>query len=794
MRLGSREHLDSIIAALRLLFGAGDVVEMRALEVEERSKGRSFWANYSGYFDSHHWEDLAGAALRLTGDAAGVYVTLNPCEPALLSRRANRVDRSAGNKGHGNSTTDRDIVCRRWLPIDCDPVRPAGVSATAEEHKLALERTLEIRAWLTAQGWPEPLRASSGNGGHLLYAIDLPNDQDSLQLVKRCLQALSWTHSDERVTVDETVCNAARIWKLYGTRAAKGDHTPERPHRYATLLEPPAQRPACVSLEQLQALAERAPEAADSTGQNGKAGNNNSTFNLEEFVGQHLEVQSGPFPWQGGRKWIVTCPWNEEHTDRSGYVVQFPSGAIAAGCQHASCQHHDWQELRNQFQPASSGNGSKRKKKDDDTLKPPEIGEALERKARFLFAYETLHIYSGGLYVPEGEHWARLRTQEILGTEATRQAGNEVIYWLSNRNRVRVDLVNAGDRINVQNGLLDWSTEKLHPHSPEEPTTIQLPTRWDPDAYHQRLDQFLDEILPSPAVRGLFEEFLGYCLLQDCRYQKAAVLVGEGANGKSTLLNIVRATVGGPNVSSVTLQGLAENRFAAASLVGKMLNIYADLPRQALEESDVFKSLVTGDVIEVEQKFKPSFTFQNRAKLLFSANELPATRDLSDGFFRRWIIIPFPRRFEASTADRNLDDKLNTTEGRSYLLLLAVRGLQRLIERGGFSATPETDAAGAEYRRQCDPVKLFLEECCLREGQVSRQRLYDAYLTWCEGEGIKKPLRQEWFGRRVRAHVPDLQDYQQGPRRGHRERVLVGISLTTESQDLGDVGMFQGVL
>ena len=121
-----------IIQGLRLLFSPGDVVEMRALEVEERSKGRSFWANYSGYFDSEHWEDLANAALRLTGDAAGVYITLNPCAPALLSRRANRVDRAASSKGHGNSTTDRDIVCRRWLPIDCDPVRPAGVSATAE--------------------------------------------------------------------------------------------------------------------------------------------------------------------------------------------------------------------------------------------------------------------------------------------------------------------------------------------------------------------------------------------------------------------------------------------------------------------------------------------------------------------------------------------------------------------------------------------------------------------------------------------------------------------------------------
>lgn len=784
-----------VLQTVQLLFAPGDVVEVRAPEVTERNRDRTYQAPYFGYFDSEHWEELARQTVDLTDQAAGIYVTLNPCQPALLARRANRLDRASG-KSH--TTTDRDIIRRRWLPIDCDPVRPAGVSATAMEHQLALDRADAIRRGLSERRWPEPLRADSGNGGHLLYAVDLPNDEATNQLFKRCLQTLNMTWGDDQVTVDESVANAARIWKLYGTKAGKGDSTPERPHRYARLLEPPTERPPCVTLEQLSALA----ATAHTTTINATSNNRSGAFDVEAWVNEHVDVLSGPRAWQGGRRWVIKCPWDPSHTDRSGYIVQFPSQAIAAGCQHASCQGKGWKELREMLDPehaskvpraGSEGNGKTRKgKKEDAPPTPPEIGRMLEGKNRFLYIYETLHVYRDGLYIPEGEPWVRLRTQEILDDDSTKADGNEVVYWLATRHRTRPDLVNSGDRINLQNGLLDWRNEKLHPHSPEELTTVQLPTRWDPNAYHERLDRFLDEILPSRAVRELLEEIIGYALLTDCRFQKAAVLVGKGSNGKSTLLNVVQATFGGPNISNVTLQALAENRFASASLVSKMLNVYADLPRQAIEESDVFKALVTGDFIEVEQKYRPSFTFKNRAKLIFSANELPNSKDLSHGFFRRWIIVPFPRNFkEDGDADPQLEDKLITAEARSYLLLLAVRGLRRLVERGGFPTTAETSSAQEDYLRQCDPVIRFVEDCCIRGGEVSRQGLYNAYTAWCQSEGIKKPLTQVWFSRRIRAHMPEIQDCRPGTD-GYRARLLSGISLTPwtprPQNDEGDQG------
>ena len=128
---------------------------------------------------------------------------------------------------------------RRWLPLDFDPARPSGVSATDAEKRTALRRAVEVRGFLRGQGWPEPVVGDSGNGYHLLYRVELPNDRESLELVKGVLEALAFKFSDEVVEVDTSTCNAARVWKLYGTTARKGDNAGDRPHRRSSLLKVP---------------------------------------------------------------------------------------------------------------------------------------------------------------------------------------------------------------------------------------------------------------------------------------------------------------------------------------------------------------------------------------------------------------------------------------------------------------------------------------------------------------------------------------------------------------------------
>ncbi|HLA81363.1 MAG TPA: hypothetical protein VJP78_07080 [Thermoleophilia bacterium] len=232
--------------ALDVVLEPGSVAELRVPKTE-RTK------TVSGYFDD--FDKLAEAAAEWSDQAPGVYVTLNPVLPDLLARTSNRA------KGWAeNTTTDSQIVRRRWLPLDFDAVRPSGISSTDAQHEAALERARECQDWLVGLGFsPDSLvLADSGNGAHLLVRLDLPNDDESTALVNRCLKAADLYLSDDTVKVDCGVGNAARIWKVYGTLAAKGDNVPDRPHRLAALLEFP-KRQKVAPHELLERLAARAP-------------------------------------------------------------------------------------------------------------------------------------------------------------------------------------------------------------------------------------------------------------------------------------------------------------------------------------------------------------------------------------------------------------------------------------------------------------------------------------------------------------------------------------------------------
>jgi hypothetical protein len=322
---------------LATLFPNGGVVEVRALTGH---------AVHSGYFDN--FEKLAEKAASLDSlpEVAGVYVTLNTVDPALLSRRANRVKMNLGRMDP--TTSDLDIISRRWLPIDLDPVRPSGVSSTEEEHEAALVHAERIRAWLGEQGFPDPVTADSGNGAHLLYRIDLPNDAESTDIVKGCLAVLDTLFSNENVSVDAANFNAARIWKLYGTTSKKGDNTPSRPHRQACIITVPEEVKA-VPVDKLRHLTSLFPKNDPDPGQRTKG----RALDLHEWLNTNrIGIQSEK-PWQGGTLFVLDeCPFSSAHQD-GAFAIQFPSGAVYAGCQHASCGGgtQRWPELRKRSEP-----------------------------------------------------------------------------------------------------------------------------------------------------------------------------------------------------------------------------------------------------------------------------------------------------------------------------------------------------------------------------------------------------------------------------------------------------------
>lgn len=234
LRLGSFEQTDT-------------VVELRVLNVPYRGTIAGYFANPLGLVD-------AAARLDCDPHIHAIYITLNPVRSECLARASNR---TRDHVKQGETTVDRDIAYRRLLLIDFDPRRPSGISSTNAEHDAALDLARACRQGLTADGWPEPYLCDSGNGAHLLYLINLPNDDASRVLVREVLVRLGQRWDSNTVEVDTKVFNAARITKLYGTMTRKGDATPDRPHRRSAILEGP-ERLEDVPQALLEGLAGRA--------------------------------------------------------------------------------------------------------------------------------------------------------------------------------------------------------------------------------------------------------------------------------------------------------------------------------------------------------------------------------------------------------------------------------------------------------------------------------------------------------------------------------------------------------
>jgi hypothetical protein len=339
--LSSRSTIVAAIAeGLRTIAAPGSVIELRIPNVDDK-KGRVD----SGYFTD--LDQAALAASRYDGRADGVYMTLNPAIPALLARAENRV-----KEWTKLATTDEYIDRRIWLPIDIDPrvggkKRPAGISSSDSEHRAALAHATKIQDWLALQGWPEPVVADSGNGGALLYPIDLPNDAESATLIQRCLEALAIAFGDSLCDIDMSVFNAARIWKIYGTLAGKGDSTADRPHRRAAIISAPETRQN-VAPDLLRALARRVlPETERDT-----STSKGSSFDLEVFLSKHnLQVVTEKTHGDKTIYVLEECPFNAEHRAPDACITQATNGKLGFHCFHNSCQGNTWKTLREKLEP-----------------------------------------------------------------------------------------------------------------------------------------------------------------------------------------------------------------------------------------------------------------------------------------------------------------------------------------------------------------------------------------------------------------------------------------------------------
>jgi putative DNA primase/helicase len=214
-----------------------------------------------------------------------------------------------------------------------------------------------------------------------------------------------------------------------------------------------------------------------------------------------------------------------------------------------------------------------------------------------------------------------------------------------------------------------------------------------------------------------------------------------------------------------------------------MANVYADISSNALKITGRFKILCGGERLKAERKFQKPFYFYNTAKLIFSTNTMPKTSDVTDAFFRRWIIINFPNQF--TKPDKHLIDKLTTPEELSGLLNIALTNLKKLQQTGTFSTNMTTDEVRQYYQKLSDPLFAFLEDCCQQghNQQVSKSDLYSGYVLYCENNKLTK-TNQSQFTKELKKHVSILRE-ERPQIDGVRVRVWKGIGLLKQYEKKG---------
>jgi P4 family phage/plasmid primase-like protien len=342
------------------------------------------------------------------------------------------------------------------------------------------------------------------------------------------------------------------------------------------------------------------------------------------------------------------------------------------------------------------------------------LAAAIQEK--HFFARDTgggLYIFANGVYRPGGDK-AVLRAVKHLMVEKDMEA------WTSHRadevvKFIAVDAPELWERppldvVNVTNGLLNVTTRELRQHDPGFLSPIQLPVAFDLSATCPAWEKFIADVFPADA-RTMPWEWVAWLMLPNVSIQKAVLLLGEGANGKSTFLTAIVTFLGPRNVTAISLHRLEADRFSTARLVGKLANICADLPSEHLAGTSVFKALTGKEgQIEAERKFQEGFEFNPYARLIFSANHPPRSADATYAFYRRWLAVPFTRTFEGKEAlsRSELDARLADPKELSGVLNKALEALPHVLANG-LSESESMRAAWSEFRGMTDPLAVWLD-------------------------------------------------------------------------------------
>ncbi len=367
---------------------------------------------------------------------------------------------------------------------------------------------------------------------------------------------------------------------------------------------------------------------------------------------------------------------------------------------------------------------------------------------------ERFYIYKNGVWTPNAGR---------IETEIARQLGNryrntharnvlDLIRFSPNSARITCEPV--PQFINMRNGMIDWRTGQPHPHSPGHRSTVQLPVEYDPGATCPAFDRFLAEVLPRDCLptkddpNGFIWELIGYTLFSGNPLHIAILLYGNGRNGKGTLIRVLKHLLGARNCSTVTLHELAENRFRAATLFGKLANLAGDIDTRWLENTAMFKRSTGGDAIQGEHKYGAVFDFTPWALPFYSTNKAFGSADSSEGWVARWIVVSFPTSF-VGRENRTLDATLQTEPELRGIAAHGIRALPALMARGRLLEPESLCDAKTAFVAASDVVRCWFGERCVLDPdtKTARTDLYRDYTKHAEDSGSRQLSAREFYNR-----------------------------------------------
>jgi len=412
-------------------------------------------------------------------------------------------------------------------------------------------------------------------------------------------------------------------------------------------------------------------------------------------------------------------------------------------------------------------------------LKARSLRMAVERTGKLAVGPgKIIYRHSEGLWVPDGEAEIYRRSERLLQQRWRPAHAENVRKVVEHREPLITDDAQDVQYINLPNGLLDWQEGKLYPHNEHVITTVRVPIPWNEDAECPDIDQFFSEVFPKDAIE-LAYEILGYMLYNDNPLHKAILLYGSGRNGKGTFIRLARMLVGHNNISAVTPQALDSSQFSSAQLYGKLANLVGDVDPRIFKSTEQFKQLTGGDYMMAQHKHKDPFTFRCRALMVAAFNALPRTADTTEGFFSRWVVIPFTAFFPAGVADPSLINRLTSPSNLQGLLRGAVGGLQQVMRRGRFTLPPSVVKATERFKMEADPMRGFIEEritFLTDRTHVARTDLYNGYTAWAAVNGFHQMSAQRFYESFTTA-ATDMSNYPILPTTRHGVRGYRGISL-----------------